>query len=154
MSPEIFRELVESPVEPQDAPHEAKPFIESEAPAGADKASEPLTKEEENLEIWEGLHRTKFVVDYFNIKEYANEFGLKMQTATIDKYIKGELENRKYEKNTENWKKVLGEIESEIGSNRLELFERIKKITGYIRALNRLNEAKKKKELYTSFMDS
>ena len=146
---EVFRErVVESPVEPETAPQTPQPLESDELAGNETKASEPLTKEEHNLDIWEGLNRTKFVVDYFGVKEYADEFGLKMQTATIDKFIKGELEKRGYEKNIENYKSILQEIENEIGSSRLELFARIKKITGYASALARLYKAKLLKESF------
>lgn len=111
----------------------------------------PLTEEEKTLDIWEGLNNCKYLSDYFKIKAYEGEFSLKMQTSQIDKYIRAELETRGYEKNIDNYKKVLQEIESEIGSDRLETFKRITKITGYIRALKRLNEAKKRKELYKAY---
>jgi len=76
-----------------------------------------------------------------------------MQTSVIDKYIKGELESRGYEKNIENYEKILQEIETEIGSDRLELFKRITKITQYAKALQRLNQAKALKEKFLNSID-
>jgi len=146
---EIFKtRVVESPQEPEMAPQGPKPIPSDAIPPGAEKASDPSTPEEKKLDIWEGLNRTKYVNEFFNIKEYAEEFGLKMQTAAIDKYVRSELEKRSWEKNTDNWEKVLGEIEEEIGSGRMELFSRISKITGYVRAINRLYKAKELKEKY------
>ena len=76
-----------------------------------------------------------------------------MQTSVIDKYIKGELESRGYEKNIENYEKILQEIETEIGSDRLELFKRITKITQYAKALQRLNQANALKEKFLNSID-
>jgi hypothetical protein len=150
---EIFKErVVESPVEPEIALQRTEPSdLPSDTLKGNErKVGDPLTEEQKILEIWEGEHKRKFVTEYFDIGNIDGEFNLRMDTSVIDKYIKNELENRKYEKNTENWEKILQEIEMEIGSQRMELFSRIKKIVGYIKAVNRLEEAKKKKELYLS----
>ncbi len=137
-------------MEPQEAPQLTQPAKpQSDDLKGNEaKASDPLTEEEKNIEIWEGLNRRKFVTEYFGIKEFAEEFNLKMQTAQIDKFIKGELEKRGYEKNIDNWKNILSEIETEIGSDRMELFSRIKKITGYVKAISRLRRAKELKDKF------
>jgi hypothetical protein len=146
---EIFRErVVEAPQEPEIAPQAPKPQIAEEVPGYAKKAQDELTQDEKNIEIWEGLHRMKFGHEYFNIKEYDHEFPLKANFGLIDKYVKGELENRNYEKNIDNWQKIVQEIENEIGSTRLEVFSRIQKIVGYIKAVQRLADAKAKKQLY------
>ena len=73
---------------------------------------------------------------------------IKMPTSEIDKYIRSELEKLGYEKTTENYKKILAEMESEIGSDRLELLKRFQKITGYIRAINKLYKARELKARY------
>lgn len=149
---EPFRTRIEAPQEseidlrptpPRDLPSDTLEGFET-------KASDPLTKEQLNLDIWEGEHKTKYITEFFNIKEYAEEFNLKMQTSVIDKYIKGELEKRQYEKNTENWEKILQEIEEEIGSKPMELFSRIKKIVGYINVVNRLKKLKDLKDSYST----
>jgi len=153
---EIFRErVVESPQEPEIAPQASKPVeTKSDSLKGNEsKAGEDLDSEQKKLEIWEGEHKRKFVTDYFNIGNIDGEFNLKMQTSVIDKYIKGELESRGYEKNIENYEKILQEIETEIGSDRLELFKRISKITQYAKALQRLNQAKALKEKFLNSTD-
>ena len=146
---EVFRErVVEAPQEPEIAPQAPQPPKPEEPIGNAKKAQDELTQDENNIEIWEGLNRRKFGHDYFNIREFAHEFPLKANFGLIDKYVKGELETRSYEKTIQNYEKVLQEIESEIGSSNLEVFSRIQKIVGYIKAVQRLNEAKRKKELY------
>ena len=144
----VFRTRVEPPQEPEIVTQPTKPQISDELAGYEKKAQEPLTDEEKTLDIWEGLKRTKYINDFFNIRAYEGEFNLKMQTSTIDKYIRNELEQRGYEKNTENWEKILNEIESEIGSGNLEVFKRISKLTNYIKVLNKLYAAKKLKEKY------
>jgi len=144
----VFKERVEHQEEtPTEVP---KIEIKSDELKGyEDKATDPITEEEKKLEIWEGLNKTKFINDYFDVKNTVDgDFSLKMQTSVIDKFIKGELERKGYEKNIDNYKEILEEIENEIGSNRLELFKRITKLTGYIKVLNKFTEAKRKKELY------
>jgi hypothetical protein len=150
---EIFRERQTTPQEPETAPQATEPReLPSDTLKGNEKkAGDPITQEEKSLDIWEGLNRRKFITEYFPIKEFAEEFNLKMQTSKIDKFIREELEKRKYEKNTENYEAILKEIEEEIGSSRLELFARITKLTGYVGAVGRLNKAKALKE---SFINS
>jgi len=146
---EVFKtRVVEAPQEPEIAPQGAQPAKSDKLAGNEDKASDELTQEEHNLDIWEGLKRTKYVTEFFGVKEYEGEFNIKMQTSAIDKFIRAELEERGYEKNTENWEKVLSEIETEIGSDRLELFKRLTKLVGYINAVNRLKKAKALKEKY------
>lgn len=152
---EVFRErTVEVPVEPQEAPQSTKPIPADELKGFEDKMQDEATKDEKVLEIWEGMHRRKYATEYFNLGNIDGEFNLKMDTSIIDKYIKGELENKKYEKNVDNWKSILQEIETSIGSERMEVFTRIKKIVGYIRVMNKFNKAKEAKKLYVdSFRD-
>jgi hypothetical protein len=148
---EVFRQrqtTVESPVEPETAPQGPQPTESSELAGNETKATDEITVDEKTLEIWEGLNRRKYATEYFDIGNIDGEFNLKMETAVIDKFIKGELETKKYEKNIDNWKEVLQEIENEIGSNRLELFTRIKKIVSYIRVLNKYRESKRRKEQF------
>jgi hypothetical protein len=145
---DVFRERVESPLEPEIAPQAPKPFEETPVPSGEVKAQESATADEKQIEIWEGLNRRKYISEYFNIKAFEGEFNLKMQTSQIDKYIRGEIEKNGFEKSIGNYEKVLRELEAEIGSDRLETFKRISRLTGYIAALNRLNKAKETKERY------
>jgi hypothetical protein len=64
-----------------------------------------------------------------------------MPTSEIDKYVKAEMEERGMEKTTKNYRDVLNEIEREIGSEKLQLLKRFSKLTGYIRAMNKLKAA-------------
>jgi len=150
---EIFRtRRPEAPDAPQAPPQSLE--LKSDKLAGNEgKMQEPETMDEKTLDIWEGLHRRKYATEYFDIGNIDGEFNLKMETSIIDKYIKGELESKEYEKNTDNWKAILSEIEKEIGSDRMELFSRIKKIVGYIKVLNKLRQTKSLKEKYRTLLE-
>jgi hypothetical protein len=146
---EIFKErVVESPVEPEIAPSGLGELKSDELAGNEKKVTEPLDNEQKTLDIWEGEHKRKFVTEYFKIGNIDGEFNLRMDTSVIDKFIKQQLEERRYEKNIDNWQEILAGIENDIGSSRMEVFSRIKKIVGYIKAVNRLNDAKQKRELY------
>lgn len=121
--------------------------------------SKPLSSEDkllsdenpiESLEIWEGERKKKYVNEYFNTHNIAHEFVWKMPTSEIDKFVRSELESREYEKTTKNYKKILSEIETEIGSENLELSKRLHKIVGYIRAMQKLYKARALREKYLS----
>lgn len=142
---------IESPVSPEIEVSAPKPLLDEPIPVGADKAQDEATEDEKQIEIWEGLNRTKFINEYFNIKAFEGEFSLKMQTSQINKYIQSELEGRNWDKSVDNWSKIMGEIEGEIGSKEMTVFERISRITSYIKVLNKLREAKKLKEKYSTY---
>ena len=141
---------VESPVTQETAPQASStPEIVSDTLRGNEtKASDPISAEERKLEIWEGLNRKKYVAEFFKVSNIQDEFNIKMQTSQIDKYIGSELEKLGYEKNIDNWEKVLGELEDEIGSKNMEVFKRLQKITGYINAISKLYKAKQLKDKY------
>ncbi len=143
----VFREKV-AQAEPVSAPTVSKPQESYELKGGETKASTPETPEERNVEIWEGLNRKRYIDEYFNTHETSSEFMVKMPTSEIDKFIRGELEERGFEKTIDNYQEVLREIEEEIGSSRLELFKRFTKLTGYIRAMSKFRKAKALKEKY------
>ena len=150
---EVFRERVESPVEPEIAPQAPLEMKSDELAGNEKKVQDEPTNEEKKLDIWEGLWRKKYVNEYFDTHNTSDDFTVKMPTSEIDKYVRSEIERLGYEKTTENYKKVLADIETEIGSDRLELFKRFTKITGYIRAVNKLNKAKALKEKYLNSID-
>lgn len=135
---------------PEIAPQPTKPaeVLSDTLKGNETKLVDPQTAEEGRLEIWEGLNRKKFVNEYFDTHNTADDFNIKMPTSEIDKFIRAELEKLGYEKTTDNYKKILSEIEEEIGSTNLEQSKRFQKITGYIRALRKLYEAKALKEKY------
>jgi hypothetical protein len=112
----------------------------------------------DNLEVWEGEKRKRYINEIFDTHDIFSDFKWKMPISQIDKYIKAELEERKFEKTTKNFKTVLSEIEAEIKSEPLELWERIQRIVGYLKATENLKKAKTRKEdlikKYTLQLDS
>lgn len=102
----------------------------------------------ENIEIWESENRREYAQDYFKIREFVGEFPLKVQYKFVDKYVKGELEERGWEKSVKNWEKIIGELEDEIGSKELTQFKRMQKLFSYIQVVKKMQDLKKKKELY------
>lgn len=110
--------------------------------------TETFTDTSNKLEEWE-TNGGKYGIEYLGIRELSKEFPYKMQFQTIDKYIKGELEERGYDKTTKGWQDMLGELEEQLGTKNLNAVERLRRITGYIQILQKINKAKKLKEKYT-----
>lgn len=120
---------------------------ETEGVVKGDNPKEP-TSEKVPLEVWEFENKSKVLAQEFGIKNIAETFEAKMNIGKIDKYIKGQMEERGYDKNVENYKSVLAELEGEIDSKRLSPFLRMNKIINLIGILTRKsNEEKKLKEL-------
>ena len=141
-----FRERIEAPQEPEIAPGTL------ETP-GVVEDTEGLTKlkegqESDRLDLWEFDHKRQFSQDYFNIRETAHIFPMSVQSKFIDKYVKGEMESRGYEKTKTNYQKIIQEIEDQIGTGNLQSYKRLQKITGYIQAVQKLYHAKALKEKY------
>lgn len=103
--------------------------------------------EASELDNWEIQHG-KYGAEYLGIKEIVKEFPMKAQFGELDKYIKDELSERGYDKTPEAWQNILKELETEIGSDKLNAIERLKKLSGYIKTLKRLKEATNLKNKY------
>ena len=145
----VFRTRQEPTPEPSVSPKTSIPDDQQPnrvpEPLGGDAMSDAPPKE---LGIWEGVKNKKYVNEYFNTHNIGHEFEWKMPLAKIDKYIKGEIESREYEKTTENYEKVLREIESEIGSGQLQLSKRLQKIVGYLNVLKKQRQIRELKQKY------
>lgn len=121
-----------------------------EEPTEYQKEDASLVKKSDSdiIEIWEAENNTKVVNDYFGTNIIGDTFSVKMPMAEIAKHIHGELERQGLEKTRTNFRETLSQIEKEIGSEKLELFSRLHKLTGYIRAINKLYKAKALKDTY------
>ena len=151
---EIFRERIESSVEPEiDLQPTMTALVDEVPPPGANKATEPQTPEEQKLDIWEGLNRREYAQDYFKIREVADTFPLKAHWKFIDKFIKGEIESKQYEKNIQNYTKIIAEFEEEAGTNNLETYARLQKLFQYITVVKKYREIKARKESFLNSMD-
>lgn len=131
----------------QPSTTEKQPDAFASSPTESYSVTKDLNAYEESknkLEVWETLNSKKFVNEVFDIHNIGGEFMVKMQTAKINKFVMGEMEERGWDKTTDNYKAILQEYESEIGTERLPLFERFKKLNGYIQAIKKLRDAKKR----------
>ena len=150
----IFREKVETPSENQANNSLSKPIIE--------EVGKPLRPEDkigneddfEDLALWEGEKNKKYVNEYFNTHNIAHEFMWKMPLAQIDKYIREEMDSREYEKTKTNYRDILSEIESEIGSEKLQLQKRLQKIAQYIQVSRKYRAIREKKESFRQSLSS
>ena len=87
---------------------------------------------DESLEVWETENNRKYGVDYFNIRETAHEFPVKAHFGAIDKYVKSEIAERGWKSDKASYSKILGEIESEIGTENLSQYKKLQKIFNYL----------------------
>lgn len=149
-----FRQAVETAPEIPENNGSVKPIIE--------ETGRPLTPEDkigneedfEKLELWEGEKNKKYVNEYFGTHNIGHEFMWKMPLAQIDKYIREEMDSREYEKTTTNYRDILREIESEIGSEKLQLYKRLQKIAQYIQVSKKFRAIREKKESFRQSLSS
>jgi hypothetical protein len=144
---EPFRTRIEPTIEPVLPKVEIKEVGEKQNPNDNPLKDSDL-KPINNLEVWEGENKKKFVNEYFNTHNIYHEFVWKMPISEIDKFVRHEMESMGQEKTTINYQDILKNIESQIGSEKLELSKRLNKIVGYIRAINKLYKARELKEKY------
>ena len=144
----VFRERQEEIVEPE-APKEEREtpnLIEGrEDGAVKDKNAIEEVEKPSPLEEWE-IKNGKYGLEFFNIKEIAGEFPLKMQFSVVDKYIKGLLQDG--EMTPGRYQEAIDNIEKEIGSSKLGVYERLKKLADYVRIVGKMDELKKKREQF------
>lgn len=142
----IFRERVtEEPVTPviQEVPEEKGAPLDPNV-AGLKDVGDTI----DSLAIWESEKGKRFIDEVFNTHITGSEFLIKMPTSEIDKYIRGELDERGFEKTTKNYREILQDIERQIGSDKLSLMKRFTKITGYIRIINKIKKARELQKKY------
>jgi len=99
------------------------------------------------LDNWE-LNNGKYGLSFLGIKEIGKTFPVSAQFGVIDKYIKGEMEANGYDKTPEKWQEILKELETEIGSEKLNVYERLKKLVSLIGIIKKQNSLKEKRKLY------
>lgn len=153
-SDNIFREKVETPSENSANNSLSKPTSEE---VGTPLRPEDKIGNEEDFEditLWEGEKNKKYVNEYFNTHNIAHEFMWKMPLSQIDKYIREEMDSREYEKTTTNYRDILREIETEIGSEKLQLYKRLQKIAQYIQVSKKYRAIREKKESFRQSLSS
>jgi len=144
-----FRERQEKVGEPE-APQEEREtpnLIEGRVDGAVkDKNAIEEVKKPSPLEEWE-IEHGKYGLEFFNIKEIAVEFPLKVQFSAVDKYIKGLLQEEGHV-TPQRYQETIDAIEKEIGSSKLGVYERMKKLADYVRIVGKMNELKKKREAF------
>lgn len=144
----VFREHQEEVEEPE-APQEQRetPNLIEGREDGAVKDKDAIEEIEKPspLEEWE-IKNGKYGLEFFNIKEIAGEFPLKMQFSAVDKYIKGLLQEGGLKMTPGRYQETIDAIEKEIGSAKLGVYERMKKISEYVKIISKMDDLKKKRE--------
>ena len=144
MNDTVFRTL-SAPPEPSVEP--TPPVVLTDAGNRDVALTGDEIKQESPLDMWE-LQNGKYGAEYLGIKEISKQFPYNAQFSILDKYIKSELEERGYDKTPEHWQDVLAEIEGEIQTSKLNAIDRLKKLSNYVRILQKLNAVKKMKEQF------
>ena len=107
---------------------------------------------ENTLENWE-VQNGKYGLAYLGIKEIGKTFPLNAQFSIIDKYIKGEMEANGYDKTPAKWQEILSELETEIGSSKLNAYERLKKLSAFVNIIKKQKALTEKRKLYQFISD-
>lgn len=136
----IETEAEVSPVEERETPN----LIEGrEDGALQDVDAVEEIKKPSPLEEWE-IKNGKYGLDFFDIKEIAGEFPLKVHFAEVDKYIKGLLE-KDGNLTPGRYQEALDAIEKEIGSSKLGVYERLKKLADYVKIVKKMDDLSERK---------
>lgn len=145
----IFRERIIEPVE-GDSTVEVPTKNTIDGEIDGEKLREPDAPEQERDELqeWEDSNG-KYGAKFFGVQEILKTFPMKIHFGAVDSFIKEQITEKGWSRNTENYQKILNDIEKEIGSSRLETFSRMKKIYDYIQVVKKMNELKKKKESFS-----
>lgn len=130
----------EEPLEEVEiVPTETKGLVETKI---EEKPEQPIKPGA--LEEWEQVNG-KYGLELLGIKELANEFPLKSYFGILDKYIKEQLGE---ERTPAKWQSILAEIEGEIGTEKLDPYKRLKKLSEYVQVIQKYNKIKELKESF------
>lgn len=148
MSDQVFRTRVASN-ETQEAPLIPGP-VQPEAKAidGFQTSGEP-----ETIELYEFERGHKLAESYFGLREVAaGDWSVKMNLSRIDKFIKSQMEKKQHDPTPINYRGMLQEIESKVGSNRMNGKARITRILNYITLMQKTEKINALKEKF--FMET
>lgn len=149
----VFRvKKEESPEETQIPEKRETPNLIEERIDGAlrDVDAVDEVKRADPLEDWE-TRNGKYGIEFFGIKEIAGQVPYRLYFGTIDGYIKSEIASRGLERSPSSWQEILSEMENEIGSTKLDVYSRLKRLSEYALVLKRYRAAKEKKEAFRRF---
>ncbi len=141
----VFREKIETNPETSSEEKKETPDVIK----NTDGLKPAVEKDPEKIELYETEKGHKFAEKYFDVRNVAaGDKIIKMHIGYIDRYIKRLIEKKGLAKTIDNYAHLINEIESEIGSSRLETYKRIQKIIGYIKIMEKFNKIKELKEKY------
>lgn len=146
----VFREKLEIPEEATAAEME-EIILKNDDVHGATKASEESDEPKERpnaLSNWELQNGVKYGVELFGLKEVIKEFPYGMQFGAIDNWIKAEISERGLEPSPKAYQRILEELEGETGTKDIDTFDKMKKLSEYIKVIKKYREIKKKKESF------
>lgn len=150
MTDTIFRVKKDDVVEEAKAPEPREtPNLVEEKIDGAlrDVGETDEVERVDPLEEWE-TKNGKYGIEFFGIKEIAGQFPYKLYFGTVDGYIKSEMQSRGLERTPASWQSILSEMEEEIGSSKLDVFSRLKKLSEYAAVLKKYRAAKEKRDSF------
>ena len=148
MSETVFRRKVEEEPETKPEPRDTPNLTEGrEDGALQDADSVDEVPRPEPLDEWE-IRNGKYGHEYFGIKELANEFPLKANFGVIDKYVR-ELITESGQITPEAWQKVVDDMENEIGTRKLNPYDRIKRLAEYVKVMHKIRTLNAKKRMFT-----
>ena len=142
----IFRKRIEEPESPEsvetgrETPNLVDGLIDGAAKDLGD--SEEISKPSE-FEEWE-IRNGKYGIEYFGIGEIAKTFPISAQFAVIDRYVRGKMTGQ----TPASYQETIDAMETEIGSRKLGLYQRMKKLHDYVRVMEKYEKAKKLKDSF------
>ena len=115
---------------------------------GALKDRDEVEEVEKVSEIdkWE-IENGKYGLEYLGIKELAGEFPIKAQFGIVDNYIKAEMKRLGYD-TPGRYQQILDGLEEEINSRKLSAYERVKKLSEYVKVIKKLSDLEEKKRMF------
>lgn len=111
-----------------------------------DKDAVDETEKVSEIEKWE-IEHGKYGIEYLGIKELAGEFPIKAQFGIVDNYIKAEMKRLGYD-TPGRYQEILDGLEDEIGSRKKSAYERVKKLSEYVKVIKKLADLEEKKKMF------
>ena len=152
---QVFRrKLEEAPV--PETPTAPKEMVNDDI-TGATKAFEESDEPRERvnaLENWEMRNGIKYGIELFQIKDVMSEFTVKMDFSVVDKYIRDEIVKNGYDPSPQKWQEILEGLENDLGTGDLDAFERLKKLSSYVKILRKYSDISEKKKAFLKKYES
>ena len=147
----VFREKIEEVVEVEKTPQSVEtPNLIDEKIDGALRDADAVeeSKPDSELTKWE-IKNGKYGIEFFGINEIAKTFPISAQFGIIDNYIKEQITENNYDETPTRYQTILDSIEQEIGSAKLNIYDRLKRLSEYVKVMKKMEHIKKLKESYS-----